>query len=86
MDNSFKKTNYLKFCMSPLLDVTLPESVIPQENNSPLTLYIDFYHFKYSWIAIVRIIKINHKCMYNNFRNLPHLSVKVELRSIFMKS
>ena len=28
-----KRTNYAKFCMSPSLDETLPESVIPQENN-----------------------------------------------------
>ena len=29
--------------MPPSLDGTLPESVMPQKNNSPLTLYIDFY-------------------------------------------
>ena len=28
------------FCMSPSLDGTMPESVISQENNSPLTLYM----------------------------------------------
>ena len=28
--------------MSPSLDGTLPESVISHENNSPLTLYIEF--------------------------------------------
>ena len=42
LDNPFKRTNYAKFCMSPSLDGTLPESVIPRENNSPLTLYIAF--------------------------------------------
>ena len=31
--------------MSPSLDGTLPEYVISQEDNSPLTLYIDFYNF-----------------------------------------
>ena len=29
--------------MSPSLDGTLPEYVISQEDNSPLTLYIDFF-------------------------------------------
>ena len=42
LDKPFKRTNYAKFCMSPSLDRTLPESVISQENNSPLTLYIEF--------------------------------------------
>ena len=32
--------------MSPSLDGTLPESVISQENNSPLTLYIEFHNFE----------------------------------------
>ena len=36
----FKRTNYAKLCMSPSLDGIMPESVISQENNSPLTLYI----------------------------------------------
>ena len=31
--------------MSPSLDGTLPEYVISQEDNSPLTLYIDFHIF-----------------------------------------
>ena len=30
--------------MSPSLDGTLPEYVISQEDNSPLTLYIDFHN------------------------------------------
>ena len=29
--------------MSPSLDGTLPEYVISQEDNSPLTLYVDFH-------------------------------------------
>ena len=33
--------------MSPSLDGTLPESMIPEENYTPLTLYIDFHNFKY---------------------------------------
>ena len=31
--------------MLPSLDGTVPESVISQDNNSPLTLYIDFHNF-----------------------------------------
>ena len=45
LDNPFKRSDYAKLCMSPSLDGTLPEYVISQEDNSPLTLYIDFYHF-----------------------------------------
>ena len=33
-----------KLCMSPSLDGTLSEYVISQEDNSPLTLYIDFHN------------------------------------------
>ena len=33
------------FCMSPSQDGTMPESVISQENNSPMTLYIEFHNF-----------------------------------------
>ena len=46
LDNLFKRSNYAKSCMLPSLDRTLPESVISQENNSPLTLYIEFHNFK----------------------------------------
>ena len=44
MDNPFKISDYAKLCMSPSLDGTLPEYVISQEDNSPLTLYIDFHN------------------------------------------
>ena len=44
-DNQFKRSDYAKLCMSPSLDGTLPEYVISQEDNSPLTLYIDFSQF-----------------------------------------
>ena len=40
MDILFKKTNYAKFCMSPSLDETIPESVISREKQ----LSIDFVH------------------------------------------
>ena len=66
LDNPFKRTNYAKFCMSPSLDGTMPESVISQENNSPLTLYIKFHSFFSSWISIVQLIKFNYKCMHNH--------------------
>ena len=44
LDNPFKRTNYAKFCMLLSLDGTMPESVISQDNNSPLTLYIEFHN------------------------------------------
>ena len=37
LDNPFKRSDYAKLCMSPSLDETLPEYVISQEDNSPLT-------------------------------------------------
>ena len=46
LDNPFKTSDYAKLCMLPSLDGTLPEYVISQEDNSPLTLYIDFQHFQ----------------------------------------
>ena len=45
LDNPFKGSDYAKLCISPSLDGTLPEYVISQEDNSPLTLYIDFHNF-----------------------------------------
>ena len=42
LDNPLKRSDYAKLCMSPSLDGTLQEYVISQEDNSPLTLYIDF--------------------------------------------
>ena len=46
LDNPFKRNHYAKFCMSPSLDGTQPEYVISQEDNSLLTLYIDFHNFQ----------------------------------------
>ena len=46
LDNPFKRSDYAKLCMSPSLDETRPEHVISQEDNSPLTLYIDFHYFQ----------------------------------------
>ena len=43
LDNPFNRTNSAKFWMSPSLDGTMPESVISQENNSPLTLYTEIH-------------------------------------------
>ena len=45
LDNPFKRSDYSKLCMLPSLDGTLPEYVISQKDNSPLTLYIDFQFF-----------------------------------------
>ena len=47
LDNPFKRSDYAKLCMSPSLDGTLPEYVISQGDNSPLTLYIDFQNFSF---------------------------------------
>ena len=69
LDNPFKRTNHAKFCMSPSLDGTLPESVISQEYNSPLTLYIDFSQFIYLFFYDAKSPadqKINHKCIRNH--------------------
>ena len=41
----YKPNSNAKLCMLPSLDGTLPEYVISQEDNSPLTLYIDFHSF-----------------------------------------
>ena len=66
--------------MSPSLDGTLPESVISQENISPLTFYIfafflDIYSLSSSIINACTIILA-----------LTYLSIKVEGRYIFIKS
>ena len=72
LDNPFKRSDYAKLCMSPSLDGTLPEYVISQEDNSPLTLYIDFHKFFSSWISIVLLIKFIHKCMHIHLSpNIP---------------
>ena len=52
LDNPFKRTKYMQFCMSPSLDRTMPESVISQENNSPLTLYTEFHNFNFFFLDI----------------------------------
>ena len=67
MDNPFKRSDYAKLCMSPSLDGTLPDYVISQEDNSPLTFVhrLTLYTiFNVSWIAIVLLIKFIHKCMH----------------------
>ena len=88
MDNPFKRTNYATFCMSPSLDGGMTESVISQENNSQLTLYIEFHTQKILGISIVQLIKFNHKCMHNHLSPITylHVSIKVVGRCIFMKS
>ena len=68
----FERSNYAKFCMSPSLVRTMPECVISQENNSPLTLYIEFHNL-FPWISIVQLIKFNQKCMHNHLSpNIPN--------------
>ena len=46
LDNPFKRSDYTKLRMSPSLDWILPEYVISHEDNSPLTLHIDFSQFQ----------------------------------------
>ena len=78
----------MQLCISPSLDGTLPEYVISQEDNSPLTLYIDFHNFKCSWISTVLLINFIHKCMHIIHLS-PDISIKEKGRSfvyIFMKS
>ena len=86
LDNPFKRTNYAKLCMSPSLDGTLPESVISQENNSPLTLYIELHNFLsflgYQWSSSSG--SIINACTI--ILALTYLSIKVEGRHVFMKS
>ena len=86
LDNPFKRNDYTKFCMSPSLDGILPEYVISQEDNSPLTLYIDFHNFficrgyQYSFWSN----SIINACTI--ISDLTYLSIKEEGRCIFMKS
>ena len=47
LDNPFKRSDYANLCMLSSLDGTLPAYVISQEDNSPLTLYIDFSQFSH---------------------------------------
>ena len=72
LDIPFKRSDYAKLCMSPSLDGTLPEYVISQEYNSPLTLYIDFQQQKNYWISVVLLIKFIYKCMHIHLsHNIP---------------
>ena len=77
--------------MSPSLDGTLPEYVISQENNSPLTLYIDFQKVfqKRIFLDINSPFDQVHSYIVNacTFISAPtYLSIKEEGRYIFMKS
>ena len=93
LDNPFKSSDYAKLCMSPSLDGTLPEYVISQviEDNSPLTLYIDFHNFFSSWISIVLFIKFIHKCMHihlspNKYKRGRHIFLKSKILYKFVYS
>ena len=74
--NPYKIINYTKFCMSLSLDGTLPES-ISQENNSPLTLYIDFHNFSWLWTSII------YKCM--QYHLSPNISKYKGRRKIYFQ-
>ena len=64
LDNPFKRSDYAKLCMSPSLDGTLPVYMISQEDNSPLTLYIDFHNFPFFLDINSPFDKFIHKCMH----------------------
>ena len=74
----------MQFYMSPSLDGTLPESVTVQENNSLLTLYIDFL-FLFFFLNINTLINKFQSCTITLLA-LIYLSTRVEEKSIFMKS
>ena len=87
LDNPFKSSDYPKLCMLPSLDRTLPQYVISQEDNSPLTLYVEIFTIlNFSWISIVLLIQFIHKlCMHIHLSpNIP--MYKEEGKYIFMKS
>ena len=84
LDNPFKRIDDAKLCMSPSLNGTLPEYVISQEDNFPLTLYTDLQQQQKSWISIVLSIKFNHKFM--QISDLTYISMKEEGKCISMKS
>ena len=92
LDNPLRELFMQSFVCRPL-DGTMPESVISQENNSPLTLYIEFHDFfsSSSWISIVQLIKFNHKWMHNHLspKALTYLRIKVDgsciLRTLYVR-
>ena len=70
LDNPFKRSDYAKLCMSPSLDGTCPEYVISQEDNSPLTLYIDFHNY---YIATFGpCVKSMAADLYRKTHNVPY--------------
>ena len=65
--------NCVKIHTRMSLDGTRPEYVISQEDNSPLTLYIDFHNFQI-FLDINRLLLIQfiHKCMHIHLSpNIP---------------
>ena len=87
LNNPFKRTIYAKLCMSPSLDGTMPESVISQEYNSPLTLYIEFHNL-YCFLDINSPVDQVQSYACTIILVLTYLStcIKVVGRCIFMKS
>ena len=72
--NPFKRSDYTKLRMSPSLDGILPGFVISQEDNSPLTLYIDFHNFQFFLDINSPFDQVQsyRKCMHNHLRpNIP---------------
>ena len=84
LDNPLKRSDYAKLCMSPSLHGTLPEYVTSQEDNSPLTLYIDFHNFSFFLDISFWSSSFINACTF--ISALTYLSIKEEGRYIFMKS
>ena len=81
---TFKRTNYAKFCMPPSLDRTLPESVISQENNSPLTFYIDFQIFSF-FLDINSLVRLMSSITNACSIGLTYINISIGLTFITLK-
>ena len=87
LDNPFKRSDYAKLCMLPSMDGTLPEYVISLEDNSPLTLYIDFHNFFFLFFLDIKSFWSSSFITACTFISaLTYLSIEEEGRYIFMKS
>ena len=71
--------------MSPSLDGTRPEYMISQEDNSPLTLYIDFSNFQI-FLDINSSFDPVHSEMHAHSSQPYKYLIKEEGIYIFMKS
>ena len=82
------RSDYAKLCTSPSLDGTLPEYVISQEDNYPLTLYIDFQIFWFlGYQQSFWSSSFINACTFISALTYLHVNcIKEEGRYFFMKS